>query len=148
MKNLISKVSCNPELKEYQPQLFIEIVNTVTNLIATVEALGQLEYLNNPMLVDQFLSKLPFFRKLQWATFIQNRHNTMDFKKFTTWLEDQASIVSMVCDFVTINPGKSLIGAIGELRSKTTCAYCEGEHPASHSERLKTLSLNERWRWV
>lgn len=69
------------------------------------------------------MSNLSSSRKLNWATFTPGGRGTTDIRKFTSWLEDQAAIATMVCDPIAVKPGEAVIGAIGESSSKIICAY-------------------------
>jgi hypothetical protein len=53
---------------------FIHFANIVLNLEATISNLDKSVYMMNPLLLQEFVAKLPPYIELKWAEFLMDRH--------------------------------------------------------------------------
>ncbi|XP_036345247.1 uncharacterized protein LOC118754479 [Rhagoletis pomonella] len=137
-----------------------------------MQAMGLSDYLNDPMLINELLNKLPGDMKLDWG---RHRMATVrvDIVTFDDWLFGLASCASQV---TALNPTASTTGEekagrkstkervfvhdeISKERASTkspkektqtppACHQCEKDHNLSDCPDFKAKSRNERWQLI
>ena len=150
MRNLISF----DEIKENRLHTLLPFSDSVSNFVATVEALGKPGYLNNLMLQEKLIAKLPIGQKMQWAAVCEQEKDVSNIIVFAQWLRRQANLVSKIYDpsmdkLDTKLKKGALIGAVtGKSSQSVKCGYCDDDHHVSKCETIKDVSVEERWKWA
>ncbi|XP_055622743.1 uncharacterized protein LOC129766252 [Toxorhynchites rutilus septentrionalis] len=100
LKSLIAKVrrTQSPRLDRLETFLYFGI--TVKQLCDHLEAAGLHDHLNNPMLVQELVRKLPSEYKLDWVRFKRGKVGA-PLRIFTDFISEIVSEVSEVADFET-----------------------------------------------
>lgn len=64
---LLEKIRKLPFVKEDKLETLIEFSDEVKNFVAILESLNEEDHLGNPLLIQEFLNKLPTSYKLRWV---------------------------------------------------------------------------------
>ncbi|XP_065087100.1 uncharacterized protein LOC135708850 [Ochlerotatus camptorhynchus] len=102
LKALLTKVRKAPSPKIEQLGTFIHFGITVKQLCDHLEAAGLADHLNNPMLVQELVDKLPPSYKLDWVRYKRYSRGT-PLRMFTDFISDVVSDVSEVADYTGAN---------------------------------------------
>ena len=73
---------------------------TIRNLYSTLEAPGLVAHINNPLLLQELIEKLPAQSKLNWAKYANEQNANI--RTFSKWLFNIAQAVSS-CDKVHVH---------------------------------------------
>lgn len=98
LKTLLVKVRRAPAPRTDRLETFIHFGIIVKQLCDHLEAAGLTDHLNNPMLVQELVEKLPPNYKLDWVRFKRFSHGS-PLRMFTDFISDVVSDVSEVADF-------------------------------------------------
>ncbi|XP_053692563.1 uncharacterized protein LOC128741013 [Sabethes cyaneus] len=98
MRTLFEKVKHAPAPKADRLGTFISFGITVKQLCDHLEAARLNDHLNNPMMVQELVDKLPPSYKLEWVRFKRGREGT-PLRKFTNFITEIVADVSEVADF-------------------------------------------------
>lgn len=101
------------------------------------------QHLNNPLLLEDILEKLPFNKQEQWINHSLNLGRPSTLKDFSDWLTQQSTILRMMPE--QIIPRTSHKGASRKL---VECHACKAEHTLTKCPSFKALTINERWNLV
>ncbi|XP_062711088.1 uncharacterized protein LOC134289241 [Aedes albopictus] len=117
LKSLVAKVrrAQAPRMDKLETFLYFGI--TVKQLCDHLEAAGMREHLNNPMLVQELVSKLPPEYKLDWVRFKRGKRET-PLRNFTNFISEIVSEVSEVADFTGVEQGVTLLPGKPKPRKK------------------------------
>lgn len=101
--------------------------------------------MNNPMLVKEFVDKLPSQYKLNWAMYPKDDHVPI-VKIFSDWIFQIADAASTVVSVIPTVKSAN-VNTHTEERSpfKARCYVCETEHKVSVCSEFKELSLERKW---
>ncbi|XP_036332247.1 uncharacterized protein LOC118743590 [Rhagoletis pomonella] len=89
------KLRQHPIVKMEKMDTLINFALAVQNYRATMQAIGLSDYLNDPMLINKLLTKLPCDLKLDWGRFRMTRLR-VDLMVFDEWLFSLATCASQV----------------------------------------------------
>lgn len=103
LKTLLTKVRRAPAPKADRLETFIHFGIIVKQLCDHLEAAGLTDHLNNPMLVQELVEKLPPHYKLDWVRFKRYSRGS-PLRMFTDFIDDVVSDVSEVADFSMMAP--------------------------------------------
>lgn len=161
------------KLKEEQPirkdklETLINFALAVQNYRATMEAIGLADYLNDPMLLNELLEKLPCDLKLDWG-----RHRIafarVDIVLFDSWLFNLATCATQVTSYVpptithTNEEVKSnrkqskerifvhdVIDSTENVAAKAiVCPKCTKPHRLAECTDFTSLKTNDRWKFI
>ncbi|XP_075163256.1 uncharacterized protein LOC142235886 [Haematobia irritans] len=171
---LQAKLRDEPKVRVENLNTLISLALSVQNYCATIQAIGLGDYLNDPMLLNDLVSKLPSNMKLEWGRHCMSgvRVNLLVFDE---WLFNLATCASQVTTFdVKFDSSEyrnSRKGAKESLmfhdveKTKedtpqnksvtnkkenicTVCLKCGGEHKLSTCSDFISLKHNDRWQFV
>lgn len=152
--SLINRIRCEPAPKTEKLESIIQFSLSVQNLHATMEACNLIAHINNPMLVQELVEKLPPTLKLDWARYLQA--NVMLLNNISTlskWLSELANAACKVTHSSTMTQQNTPKGAaqlartgLLHLTTKITCLACGKEdHSIKKCNKFIELNLNDRW---
>ncbi|XP_055622107.1 uncharacterized protein LOC129765713 [Toxorhynchites rutilus septentrionalis] len=106
LKAFLMKVRRAPSPKAEKLETFLHFGITVKQLCDHLEAAGLADHLNNPMLVQELVDKLPPHYKLDWVRFKRFSHGT-PLRMFTDFMSGVVSDVSEVAEFSALELNES-----------------------------------------
>ncbi|XP_075170482.1 uncharacterized protein LOC142242847 [Haematobia irritans] len=147
-----------PVVRKERLDTLIHFALAVQNYRTTLQAMGLDDYLNDPMLLQEMVEKLPADFKLDWGKY-RITLSKVDIVSFDTWLFNLASCATQVTSAV---PGVLETKAskkeqrllmhdvVNEPQSKNTisCFKCACSHMLYDCPEFKELSVSERWNFV
>ncbi|XP_036329397.1 uncharacterized protein LOC118741504 [Rhagoletis pomonella] len=153
--NLLSKIRASPAVNVNRLDSLINLALEVKNLVATIEASGLTAHLNNPLLIQELIDKLPSQIRLQWAMFSRNEP-LCTLKQFSDWLFDMAEAASSVISLTTASTDAerrktqrvSVHREVPEHKRSVGCYFCGEDHYISKCKRFCKLNASERWEEV
>lgn len=154
----IEKLRKQTPVKSDKLETLINFSVSVDNLCATMEASQMNDYLNNPLLMQELLEKLPPNMKLDWASF-RSRCPTINLITFQEWLHE---IAERACSVMLIAPWKPETGTKpkekhhvnvhvedkqqSSPKSDNECKLCHGGCKTFEScKKFQRLSYSEKW---
>lgn len=171
LKSLIAKVRKTPSPRLDKLETFLYFGITVKQLADHLEAAGLHDHLNNPMLVQELVSKLPSEYKLDWVRFKRGKLGA-PLRMFTDFISEIVSEVSEVADFeindrIVIEHGRNK-GKRKEFvnthitrnseswgqknqayKGKRPCVVCKRtDHKVRFCDDFAKLNLQERYKIV
>ncbi|XP_058811010.1 uncharacterized protein LOC131675893 [Topomyia yanbarensis] len=167
LKSLLVKVRRAQPPRVDQLNSFIHFGITVKQLCDHLEAAKMTDHLNNTMLVQEIVDKLPPTYKLEWVRFKRSKIGT-PLRVFTDFMTGIVSDVSEVSEFSIVDsedpprfskmrPKKEFMHVhtstsngrelSPDRKSKLLCWLCRGaEHKIRFCEEFKQLSVSERFK--
>ncbi|KXJ69602.1 hypothetical protein RP20_CCG026464 [Aedes albopictus] len=173
---LLKRVRSSPAPKADNLKSIVDYGLAVQNLIDHMIVSQQQDHLNNPLLLNELVEKLPTNFKLQWSSFKQEQSNVnlATFNNFVSNLVFLASDLLVTSDSYQANlkgnrPEKQKeklfvhaqepVSAYDEEerksemcapdRSTNGCSYCdETSHHISNCQSFKSLPVDARWKSV
>lgn len=159
---LLEKIKNFPAVREDKLDMLINFSDQINNFVGTIEALNQHDHLQNPILLQELLNKLPTNHKLNWIEHISSKPlQNYKILEFSLWLNHKASIACQIqlpkltTDFS--NSGykgkggqqKGITLATGLVPSEKKCICCNGGvHHLSTCFKFKSMNNDERWHFV
>lgn len=152
----IDKIRKELPVKGDKLEILINFSVSVDNLCATMEASNMSEYINNPLLMQELLEKLPPNLKLDWASF-KNRCPTNNLITFQEWLHE---IAERACSVMPMNAWKAEtsfkpkekhhfnvhVESSPKRDSTNNCLLCHNACKSMEEcKEFKGLNLSERW---
>lgn len=141
MKTLLMKVRNAPAPRADRLNTFITFGIIVKQLCDHLEAAKMSDHLNNPMLVQELIEKLPPSYKLEWVRFKRGKVNS-PLRMFTNFISALVSDVSEVADFTELTQ-------VDSLARKDLFKWQDGDesggddlHQAKESVQWKEVRLN------
>lgn len=110
LNTLLAKVRNSPAPRADRLETFIQFGLTVKQLCDHLEAAKLKEHLNNPMLVQELVGKLPPNCRLDWVRFKRGK-KAAPLRIFADFMNDIVSDVSEVSDFTVLNLSESSSGS-------------------------------------
>ncbi|XP_062704467.1 uncharacterized protein LOC134286808 [Aedes albopictus] len=136
LKTLLTKVRNAPAPRADRLETFISFGITVKQLCDHLEAAQLSDHLNNPMLVQELVDKLPPSYKLDWVRYKRGRVDS-PLRMFTRFTTDIVSDVSEVTEFSTLSVNERVRPGRENPRKKEFVHVHESEkrqHEGSRSE--------------
>lgn len=99
IRSQITKARAFPPVTGGRIADILNFSSMVSNLVAFLENSGATPHLNNPILLDELVSKLPLNKREEWTRHIfemQKPYPTV--REFCDWLQNTAMYVSMAID--------------------------------------------------
>lgn len=121
----LEQLQKEPLPKAEKPETVIQFSIAVSRICSTMEATATPAYLENPILLQQLVTRLPHQMKREWGQHIR-MYPPANIKTFTAWLEQQSNDI---CATLPTPP------IFGHTNSKTVNAHVEleSEELQSHS---------------
>ncbi|XP_058449080.1 uncharacterized protein LOC131429046 [Malaya genurostris] len=117
LKSLLSKVRSAPAPRADRLETFLHFGITVKQLCDHLEAARLNDHLNNPMLVQELVDKLPPSYKLDWVRYKRGKVDS-SLRMFTNFINDIVSDVSEVTEFSALSMSDAGHSGRGNLRKK------------------------------
>ncbi|XP_058825736.1 uncharacterized protein LOC131685801 [Topomyia yanbarensis] len=117
LRTLLSKVRNAPSPRADRLETFISFGITVKQLCDHLEASGLCDHLNNPMLVQELVDKLPPSYKLDWVRYKRGKVDS-PLRMFTNFTNDIVSDVSEVTEFSTLSLSEREPSRMGKGNSR------------------------------
>ncbi|XP_059225672.1 uncharacterized protein LOC131997855 [Stomoxys calcitrans] len=157
---LQKKLKEHPAVRKEKLETLIHFALAVQNYRTTMQAMGLSEYLNDPMLLNELVDKLPCDLKLDWGRYrFSSSH--VDISVFDGWLYNLAACASQVTSFVpTCNDEskkhiKERINVHDVTDDKKegantaiVCSKCKQSHRLAECPEFLLLTINERWNYI
>lgn len=144
-------------------ETLIHFALAVQNYRATMQAIGLNDYLNDPMLINDLLSKLPGEMKLDWGR-RRIAVARVDIVVFDDWLYTLATCASQVTPFsstlaaaaeeksnrnlrrerVLVNNAAAPV----DVLSTISCVKCRGHHRLQDCHEFLNMNRQNRWKFV
>ncbi|XP_067628058.1 uncharacterized protein [Eurosta solidaginis] len=164
------KLREEPAVRHNNLDSVIRLALAVQNYCATMLAIGLSEYLNDPLLLNELVGKLPGDLKLDWG-----RHRLsaggINLATFDQWLFNVAMCATMVtsyepqaADNTKSGGGKQVKERVlvhvvedrdkgkGSKNSKSlegvSCPKCKGQHRLPDCDTFRALDVKGRWEFV
>ncbi|XP_062713485.1 uncharacterized protein LOC134290377 [Aedes albopictus] len=140
INSLLRRVRSCPPPKADNLKSIVDYGLAVQNMIDHMIISEQLNQLNNPMLLNELVDKLPTSLKLQWGAYkqLQADVNLATFNHFVANLQP-ANDVDDPETYPDVNSG----------HPSKMCIYCEEEaHQIASCQLFKNLTMDARWKVV
>lgn len=153
-----------PPIKSDKLESLIHLALSVQNYCATIQGVGLVDYLHDPMLLADLVGKLPSDLKLDWGRY-QMALARVDVGVFGKWLLALATCASQVTsigpsmavsNYEAKNTGKQpkqriMVHEVIEQKRNSTsqqdsCPQCNEDHHLSDCSRFCALTTHERWK--
>ncbi|XP_031356651.1 uncharacterized protein LOC116180680 [Photinus pyralis] len=150
-----------------RPETMIKFATTVLHFVETVKSLREEGYLQDRILLEKLIGKLPFSYAKEWAKYLMYSNQPKNLQTFGNWLEMQKGLLVGICDPVlqslhqkekvkrgpTVAEKKSSATPvevkINELDNSKDCVYCgKSNHTIVKCFKFKNEHLNDRVRFV
>lgn len=156
--SLKNKIKSLPNVNPNKMETIINFAIQVKGLLSTIEACGLTDELNNSSLLQELLSKLPPYYRLNWGKqklHLQQFNKRANLTEFSNWMFEiglSASAVNVETDSPSeMNQRKhksAFINTHAEQNSKK-CQICSGEcNNASSCHKFMSADRNQRWVFV
>jgi Pao retrotransposon peptidase/Family of unknown function (DUF5641)/Protein of unknown function (DUF1759)/Integrase zinc binding domain len=158
--NLIEESKSIPDVKGWDD--FVQFSNGVLNLVATIDNLEESIYLTNPLLLREYVEKLPPYISLKWAEYLMN-HNVRnpDLHHFGEWVQEASKTIAHA-GLANRERNRTVQSTNTDCRNKQQydgksypknmqfasklCRICKkGDHLASVCEAFRKLDVKQRW---
>ncbi|XP_067635019.1 uncharacterized protein [Eurosta solidaginis] len=161
-QTLQKKLRQQPVVKTENLNTLVNFALAVQNYRATMQAIGLEDYLNDPMLLNDLISRLPCDLRLDWGKH-RMFHARVDIALFDEWLFNLATCASQV---TPIEHSNASLYASEERkgRRKTSrervmlhdfrrsevenCPRCSKTHTLSDCGEFKAMSIDMRWKFI
>lgn len=159
IEEMISQTQKLQPFKEDKLELLIDYADTVQNLTVTVQSLNRQNYLANPQLLKELVSKLPTNLKMKWAEEVRNLAPQMPIlTDYSLWLQEIAEAVSFIASpkfvefdkFSKKSSSKEISFTTSEKTKKIMkCLFCgKINHNIIICRKFLNESINSRWEWI
>lgn len=129
---MVKQVKAIPKINVEKMETVLDLSVAVQHLCVTMQASGMNDHLNNPLLLQELVEKLPGAQKLEWATF-KLAQEVVNLSNFAEWLNEVAEKAVSVMSW-----NSSLSKSTEE---KTECHKKKQDNFHSfHSENLKSTN--------
>ena len=126
----------------------------VNNMVGHLQATSAASRLQDQMLLDRLVSKLPDARRERWHWHLRdNLYDIADVPRFANWLSTEAAIVrrshesNQQANVRSIGPTPRKIFAI-QMQSQPGCAACGEPHRTRDCPEIANLDEAQRWEMV
>lgn len=144
LKTLLIKVRNAPAPRADRLETFINFWITVKQLCDHLEAAKLNDHLNNPMLVQELVDKLPPSYKLDWVRYKRGKVNS-PLRMFTDFTTDIVSDVSEVTEFSTLSVNERARTGRENARKKEFVHVHDSEQKRSERPRSE---IGSRPCWI
>lgn len=158
------KLKQEPPVRKENLQTLINLALSVQNYRTTLQAIGLSDYLNDPMLLNELVEKLPGDLKLDWGRFRVTLARA-NIEVFDGWLFSLATCASQVTSYTPTGTTEELKGKGKTLKqhifvhdvaesndnksSQTICCpKCTKGHRLWECSDFTSLKVNDRWSFV
>ena len=93
IQNLLTKLRAGANVNPNKLDTLIHFSLDVKNIVATMEAASLRNHLNDPMLIQKFIERLPAQMRLEWAVFARGFYQ-LNLSEFSNWLFNLADAAS------------------------------------------------------
>lgn len=133
---------------------------SVQNLASVLDSNTTQNYLSDPTLLDELVSKLPMSRRLEWAKVASRLNGYPNIRDFSEWLTEVARLIHFVTLPTTVKnsyrqttakttaPSKSkhvLLNVMQESDTQQQCVLCGQAHALVSCKKFLALEPNDRW---
>src|SRR5207237_3899218 len=102
IENAIDQVKKIPIIKERHFDSLVSFACVVSNTVATIKSFGEDQYLTNPILQKEIVSKLPTSLCMSWLRVSDDSKPTIE--DFSKWLNTEARILAKGCSLSASSP--------------------------------------------
>ena len=102
IKNAIEQVRKVPAIKERHFDSVVSYACIVSNTVATIKSSGEIQYLTNPILLEEIVSKLPTSLCMNWLR--ASNSSKPNLEDFSKWLNVEADIFAAGSSFSAPTP--------------------------------------------
>ncbi|XP_053964298.1 uncharacterized protein LOC128867221 [Anastrepha ludens] len=163
------KLRQEPAVRADKLETLIVFSLAVQNYRATIQAVGLADYLNDPVLLNDLVAKLPSDQRLNWGGYRMSL-SRVDIAVFDDWLFGLATCASQVTrcepptttsafENIEVKKGRNSHKArilVHEVMAKnvevnakvTMCPKCSANHKLSDCAEFTALSRSDRWLFV
>lgn len=135
MKALLAKVKQTPAPRADRLSTFISFGVAVKQLCDHLEAASLHDHLNNPMMVQELVEKLPPNYQMEWVRFKRDKKES-PLRKFANFMKGIVSDASEVAEFSSLNLSDSCRSGGGKPHSKEFVHVHESEQRRSEARRV------------
>ncbi|XP_065081592.1 uncharacterized protein LOC135704092 [Ochlerotatus camptorhynchus] len=139
LKSLLTKVRNAPAPRADRLEMFVKFGITVKQLCDHLEAARLNDHLNNPMLVQKLVDKLPPSYKLDWVRYKQGKEDS-PLRMFTDFMTEIVSDVSEVTEFSTLSVNERASHGRENPRKKEFVHVHDSEQKQSEELRREVVS--------
>lgn len=150
---LLNQIRDMPPPKESKLETIVDFAIEVQNVCATMKAAGMTNYLNNPELQQELVSKLPGLLRAFWGMH-KSTLVTCNLENFSEWLFDLAKgancVIMPSCSTKSNRRGGSINTHIeGVNNLQKMCEICNGECAnISSCDRFIKMKRNDKWKEI
>lgn len=146
INDLLQRIRNLPLPKYDKLDTIIRFSTSVQNFVRVIVATQLNNHLNNPLLLQELLEKLPAQLRIDWALNYPDAVRA-DLATFSTWL----SRIARAANTVSIGAGKSAVNSRSNSKANanvyTHQAQINSEASSAESE-MQNLTIDERWKKV
>ncbi|XP_036340046.1 uncharacterized protein LOC118749359 [Rhagoletis pomonella] len=154
-----------PSVKPDKLETLVAFSLAVQNYRATMQAVGLTDYLNDPVLLNELVAKLPCSQRLSWGQQCMSLSRA-DIAAFDEWLFSLAMCASQVTSLQpsavasdhTNNEMKKgrreahkariMVHEVMPTDKAINCVKCRANHKLSDCNAFIALSKNDRWKFI
>ncbi|XP_065180445.1 uncharacterized protein LOC135811008 [Sycon ciliatum] len=164
VQSMIAQVKTMPKLRDDDFEQLIDLANSVSNLVSTMELLKSTGHLANPQLRQEIVQKLPSSLTRQWGEHVAECKDPVTMKTLAEWLAKRADALCCVRRIDTtaakcVSTGSNMkppptARQSGQrqtafVASERKCDFCgRAGHKVAECREFARKTSNERWRWV
>lgn len=153
-----------PSIVDSRIDAIVPFSTKVRNVVANLESSDSTQHLNNPMLLEDMLNKLPLSKRLEWTRHAYNIKPYATLKDFASWLNDLAKVVQLLPQTnVATTPKTSSQQprrmfytnegmentSTSNFRAGMLCVCCGScDHSIGKCDSFKNSSIDARWQLV
>lgn len=147
------KLKQEPPVRKENLQTLINLALSVQNYRATLQAIGLSDYLNDPMLLNELVQKLPGDLKLDWGRFRVTLAR-VNIEVFDGWLFSLATCASQLTSYTPTDTAEELKrkGKTSKQHDKSNnticCPKCTKGHRLWDCSDFTSLKVNDRWAFI
>lgn len=142
LEALVKKVRKAPGPKPDDLYSLIMYGIAVQNLVDSIIMLQQQDYLSNPMLLNELVSKLPIDYLLRWVTF-KTPYKKVDLSTFNEYMSDLVQLAVGVTNLFELD------SIHNKNHSTQACVYCRAsDHDITFCDQFCNLKIDSRWKVV
>jgi hypothetical protein len=161
ISSLIDDTKSIPNVTSWKD--FVQFSNSVLNLVATIENLEENIYMHNPLLLREFVCKLPPYIEIQWANFLmENDIIRPNLKNFSEWVKKSTAMITRAGLSLHTDPHPTTAkdkGACPKQQQQLvrpplqnsygnsrTCKICnKSDHSIDVCEGFRRMDVRQRW---
>ncbi|XP_055714978.1 uncharacterized protein LOC129809187 [Phlebotomus papatasi] len=130
---------------------FIEFGAAIRNFVCSIKHMNCFNHLNNPMLLEEFVQKIPSFVKMSWGEVVAAKKGMVNLQDFADWTRKAGEILSYttIPNTQPTNTQKNRVMTVTEDKDaknkQNTCRVCElSSHRTPNCRKFFAMTPQKR----